>query len=160
MTLSIRRVVTGHNENGRAVVKLDALMDNVVCLRSGNSASVIWVTDDTPVDLDQSEDPAQRSMDIEPPQRGSVFRVLELAPGKAPYMHRTDTLDYAVVLSGECVMFLDDECEVTLRAGDVLIQRGTYHGWANRSSEPCRLAFILVGAKTPAALVGRSTERC
>lgn len=154
MTLRIRRVVTGHDEHGRAGVKLDSLMDNVVRLRSGNSGSVIWATDETPVNLDMEEDPAQRSMDIEPPQQGSVFRVLELAPGKAPYMHRTDTLDYVIVLSGECVMFLDDEREVTLRAGDVLIQRGTNHGWANRCSTPCLLAFVLIGANPPRRRAG------
>jgi quercetin dioxygenase-like cupin family protein len=144
--------VTGHDDNGRARVKLDRVMDNVVELRSGNRASLMWVTDDTPADCDAEEDPAYRGMDIEPPERGTVFRILELMPGKQPYMHRTDTIDYALVLSGECVMLLDDDEEVALEAGDVLIQRGTWHGWANRSDRPCRLAFVLIGATRPRAL--------
>jgi quercetin dioxygenase-like cupin family protein len=127
-------------------------MDNVVELRSGNRASLMWMTDDAPADVNSDEDPAYRSIDIEPPERGTVFRVLELMPGKQPYMHRTDTVDYALVLSGECVMLLDDDEEVVLRAGDVLVQRGTWHGWANRSDQPCRLAFVLVGANAPKEL--------
>ena len=63
-------------------------------------------------------------------------------------MHRTDTIDYAVIMKGECVMELDDS-EVHMKAGDVLIQRGTWHGWANRTTEPCQIAFILIGAHPP-----------
>src|SRR5690606_39802083 len=73
------------------------------------------------------------------------------------FMHRTDTIDYALVLEGECVMLLDDGEEVALSAGDILIQRGTWHGWANRSDKPCTLAFILIGATKPKEL--RSEER-
>ena len=71
---------------------------------------------------------AALDMDIEPPDNGAIFRILELVPGKQAYMHRTDTIDYAVVLTGECDMLLDDS-EVHLRAGDVMVQRGTWHGW-------------------------------
>lgn len=156
MALKIRRVVTGHTPEGRARVKQDDIMDNVVVLRSGNSGCVMWATDDAPADVNTDEDPAYRKMDIEPPALGSVFRVLELAPGKEPYMHRTQTVDYALVLSGECVMLLDDGEEVTLKAGDVLIQRGTNHGWTNRSNEPCRLAFVLIGATAPKELEGQA----
>jgi mannose-6-phosphate isomerase-like protein (cupin superfamily) len=87
-------------------------------------------------------------MDIEPPERGSIFRVLELTPGKEAYMHRTDTVDYAIVMSGECDMLMDDS-EVHMVAGDVMVQRATWHGWANRTDEPCRIIFILVGGKSP-----------
>jgi quercetin dioxygenase-like cupin family protein len=65
-------------------------------------------------------------------------------------MHRTDTIDYCLVLEGECAMELDDGKEVSLKAGDILVQRGTWHGWANRTDKPCRLAFILIGSKEPA----------
>jgi len=156
MTLEIRRVVTGHDEQGKACVERDEIMTNVVQMRSGNQAAVMWVTDDAPAAVDGDEDPAQRALDIEPPERGNVFRMLELAPGKKPYMHRTDTIDYVLVLLGECVMLLDDDREVALRAGDVLIQRGTWHGWENRSDEPCRLAFVLIGAEHPRALRDRT----
>ena len=75
-----------------------------------------------------------------------MFRVIEFAPGVAPRNHRTDSIDYAVVLSGEIDMTLDDQV-VTLRAGDVLVQRGTIHNWINRSTAPCVIAFVLIDAK-------------
>jgi hypothetical protein len=150
MSMSIRRIVTGHDAAGKAIVSFDGPMDNVDALRSGNLNSLIWVTDVTPAEIDGAEDPAKRTLDIEPPVSGSIFRILELKPGKSPYMHRTNTIDYAVVLSGECVMILDDDVELPMRAGDVLVQRATWHGWANRSDQPCRIAFILIGSKAPA----------
>ena len=88
-------------------------------------------------------------MDIEPPHGGSVFRILELMPNKEAYMHRTDTIDYAIIMSGECVMLMDDS-EVEMRAGDVLVQKGTWHGWANRTDTPCRIAFVLISSNPPA----------
>jgi len=150
MTLEIRRIVTGHDADGKAVIDNDAVMTNVHQLRSGNLQTLIWVTDDTPAEVDGDEDPAERTLDIEPPATGSVFRILELRPGKDAYMHRTDTIDYAIVMSGECDMLLDDGKEVHMKAGDVMVQRGTWHGWANRTSEPCQIAFILIGANPPA----------
>ena len=77
---------------------------------------------------------------------GAVFRILELAPGVTPRNHRTDSIDYAVVMSGEVDMELDD-ATVHLKAGDVLVQRGTIHNWVNRGSEPCVIAFVLIAAK-------------
>ena len=148
MTFNIRRIVTGHDENGKAVISSDGDMTNVAPLRSGNFASLLWVTDDAPAEVNGAEDPAQRDMDIEPPERGSIFRVLELTPGKEAYMHRTDTVDYSIVMSGECDMLMDDS-EVHMVAGDVMVQRATWHGWANRTDEPCRIIFILVGGKSP-----------
>jgi quercetin dioxygenase-like cupin family protein len=149
MAINIRRVVTDHDADGKAIVSFDAVMDNVTNLRSGNLNSVLWVTDETPAAIEGGDDPAYMSIDIEPPEQGSIFRVIELAPGKEAYMHRTDTIDYAIVLAGECVMELDDDAEVTLRTGDVLVQRATWHGWANRSDAPCQIAFILIGGKIP-----------
>jgi quercetin dioxygenase-like cupin family protein len=149
MSMTIRRVVTAHDHDGKAIVKSDAVMTNVHALRSGNQNSLIWVTDETPCGVDGEEDPALRSIDIEPPEGGSVFRVLELMPHKEAYMHRTDTIDYAVVLSGECVMLMDDS-EVEMKAGDVLVQKATWHGWANRTGAPCRIAFVLISANPPA----------
>lgn len=149
MSINIRRIVTAHDEEGRAVVGDDKVMTNVKQLRSGNYQTLIWVTDDAPAEVD-GDDPAARDMDIEPPERGSVFRILELVPGKEAYMHRTDTIDYAICMSGECVMELDDGAEVDMKAGDVMVQRGTWHGWANRSDKPCQIAFILIGAKEAA----------
>ena len=149
MAINIRRVVTDHDENGKAVISFDGTMDNVETLRSGNTNSLLWMTEDTPAEIEGGDDPAYTTRDIEPPERGSIFRVVELMPGKEAYMHRTDTIDYAIVLSGECVMELDDDDEVILRTGDVLVQRATWHGWANRSDAPCQIAFVLIGGKTP-----------
>ena len=149
MTMNIRRIVTAHDSEGKAIIQSDEVMDNVHPLRSGNLNSLIWVTDETPCDVDGEEDPAKRAMDIEPPHGGSVFRILELMPNKEAYMHRTDTIDYAIIMSGECVMLMDDS-EVEMRAGDVLVQKGTWHGWANRTDTPCRIAFVLISSNPPA----------
>lgn len=149
MTIRVRRVVTDHDANGKAVVSADSIMDNVRTLRSGNTDSLLWVTDSSPAEIEGSEDPAYRTMDIEPPANGSIFRIVELKPHKEAYMHRTDTIDYAVVMSGECVMVLDDGVEVPMKTGDVLVQRATWHGWANRTDQPCQIAFILIGSKKP-----------
>lgn len=147
--MEIRRVVTGHDQNGKAIITADGPMTNVKVMPSGHSGCVMWVTDDSPAAVSGDEDPAQREMGLTPPPRGSVLRILELAPGKEAFMHRTDTLDYCIVLQGECAMKLDDDAEVTLSAGDVLIQRGTWHGWENRGEGTCRLAFVLIGGEKP-----------
>ena len=146
--MDIRRVVTGHDAEGKAVVAKDEIMGNVKVMPSGHKGCVMWVTDDTPAAVSGDEDPALREMGIAPPPRGNVLRILELAPGKA-FMHRTDTLDYCIVLKGECAMKLDDDDEVLLAAGDILIQRGTWHGWENRGDGPCRLAFVLIDGEAP-----------
>ncbi len=147
--MEIRRVVTGHDENGKAVAVKDEVMTNVKVMPSGHKGCVMWVTDDAPAAVSGDEDPALRDMGIAPPPNGTVLRILELAPGKDAFMHRTDTLDYCIVLKGVCVMKLDDDAEVTLAAGDILIQRGTWHGWENRGDGPCRLAFVLIGGEAP-----------
>ena len=147
--MKIRRVVTGHDAEGRAIVVRDGEMTNVKVMPSGHSGCVMWVTDDTPAAVEGDEDPALRDMGIAPPPRGSVLRILDLVPGKGAFMHRTDTIDYCLVLQGRCVMKLDGNAEVALAAGDVLVQRGTWHGWENRGDTPCRLAFILIGGEAP-----------
>ena len=146
MTLNIRRIVTGHDSNANAVVWKDDVLA-AKKLRSGNRQSLIWVNDDTPADLTGTEDPAAREMDIEPPETGAIFRIIEIQPGKEPYMHVTPTIDYGIVIEGQAVMMLDDS-EVVMETGDVVVQRATNHGWTNRSDKPCRIAFVLIGAKT------------
>ena len=148
MALNVRRIVTGHDENGKAVVTSDERLSNVKQLRSGNFNALVWMNNETPAELDVNQDPAALDMDIEPPDNGAIFRILELVPGKQAYMHRTDTIDYAVVLTGECDMLLDDS-EVHLRAGDVMVQRGTWHGWTNRGTATCQIAFILISSVSP-----------
>ncbi|MBO0735062.1 MAG: cupin domain-containing protein [Alphaproteobacteria bacterium] len=145
MTLQFRRVVTGHDAAGRAVVKIDEIAGNLVSARPGATAGVVWTTEGFPVDNDGQEDQGVRRTGTTL-ENGTVFRILELAPGVSPRNHRTDSIDYAVVMSGEVDMELD-EATVHLKAGDVLVQRGTIHNWVNRGSEPCVIAFVLIAAK-------------
>ena len=145
MTLQLRRVVTGHDADGRALVKIDEVAQNVVSGRPGQLRCVIWTTESFPVDNRGDEDGALRQTGTTLPN-GTVFRIVEFGPGVAPRRHRTDSIDYAVVMSGEIDMELDGAV-VQLRAGDVLVQRGTIHNWVNRGSEPCVIAFVLIDAK-------------
>ncbi len=152
MTLKLRRVVTGHDAAGRAIVKIDESVKNAASTRAGATAAVIWTTESFPVDNSDDADGSQRKVGTTH-KNGTVFRVVEFGPGVAPRNHRTDSIDYAVVLAGEIDMILDDT-EVHLKAGDVLVQRGTIHNWVNRGTEPCAIAFVLVDAK-PAEIGGK-----
>jgi quercetin dioxygenase-like cupin family protein len=145
MALQLRRVVTGHDANSRAVVKIDEISKNLVSARPGSTACVVWTTESFPVDNTGEEDEGLRKTGTTL-SNGTVFRVVEFAPGVAPRVHRTDSIDYAVVVSGEIDMELDDSV-VHLKAGDVLVQRGTVHNWVNRGSAPCVIAFVLIDAK-------------
>jgi quercetin dioxygenase-like cupin family protein len=145
MALQLRRIVTGHDVNGKAVVKIDEVCQNLSVGRPGRSACVVWTTEVFPVDNTGDTDQGLRQVGTTL-NNGTVFRVIEFSPGVAPRNHRTDSIDYAVVMSGEIDMELDDTV-VHLKAGDVLVQRGTIHNWVNRGTEPCVMAFILIDAK-------------
>jgi quercetin dioxygenase-like cupin family protein len=106
---------------------------------------VVWTTESFPVDNTGDADEGLRKTGTTL-NNGTVFRVVEFARGVAPRVHRTDSVDYAVVMSGEIDMELDDTV-VHLKAGDVLVQRGTIHNWVNHGSEPCVIAFVLIVAK-------------
>jgi quercetin dioxygenase-like cupin family protein len=155
MTLQVRRVVTGHDEAGQAVVKIDEQAQNVRSGRPNHEACVIWTSESFPVDNDGDKDKnetAGTTLD-----NGTVFRVIEYGPGVAPRRHRTNSIDYAVVISGEIDMELDGAAVVHLKAGDVLVQRGTIHNWVNNGTEPCVIAFVLIDAK-PVTAGGRTLE--
>ena len=142
-----RRIVTGTDASGKAVVILDGEAPNVRRRPSGLLSTLLWVTDETPAEY-SATDRAAREIGIPPPARGSIFRVVDFPPAGAhadPMMHRTDSVDYGIVLEGEIDMILDDS-EVRLKAGDVLVQQGTVHGWINRGKINCRVAFVLIGA--------------
>lgn len=145
MALQLRRIVTGHDVNGKAVVKIDEVCQNLSTGRPGRSACVVWTTEAFPVDNTGDADQGLRQVGTTL-KNGTVFRVIEFSPGVAPRNHRTDSIDYAVVISGEIDMELDDTV-LHLKAGDVLVQRGTIHNWVNRGTEPCVMAFILIDAK-------------
>jgi len=153
MGLKIRRVVTGHDAAGRAVVVKDEICANLVSRRPKHQSCVIWSTESVPADLSDVSDGAARAIATSLPN-GTVFRIVEYQPGVAPRNHRTESIDYAVVLSGEIDMELDEGCVAHLRAGDVLVQQGTIHNWVNRGSEPCIIAFVLIAAKPVLHAVG------
>src|SRR5215470_8837129 len=145
MALQVRRVVTGHTANGRAVVKIDEISKNTTSARPGATACVIWTTESFPVNNTGDADEGLRKTGTTL-KNGTVFRLVEFAPGVTPRNHRTDSIDYAVILSGEIDMELEDSV-VHLNQGDVLVQRGTIHNWVNRGSKPCVIAFILIDSK-------------
>jgi len=149
MTINVRRVVTGHDDQGRAKVLIDETVKNVASQRPGALYSVIWSSEGFPVNNDGDADPSGKKIGTTISD-GTVFRIVSFGPGVAPRNHRTDSIDYAVVMSGEIDMELDVG-KVHLKAGDVLVQRGTIHNWVNTGSEPCVIAFTLVAAKSVTA---------
>ena len=154
MSLQIRRVVTGHTADGRAKVEIDEIAKNVISNRPGASSCVVWSTKGFPVDNDGFDDPTAGSFKTTV-EGGTVFRIVRYGPGVTPRNHRTDSIDYAVVISGAIEMHLDDNVVVKLKAGDVLVQRGTIHNWVNRGNEACVIAFVLISSK-PVTAAGKS----
>jgi mannose-6-phosphate isomerase-like protein (cupin superfamily) len=180
MLKSFRRVVTGHDQEGRAVIQADAPPERVrVIGPDGPTFYEIWNTRATPAPIDRSGgEPVEDQIMLAPPPNGTRIRVLDIPPETAalrqmdaaaarqhfaeigaagaathdgatsghPFMHRTESIDYGIVLDGEITLIVD-EGETTVHAGDIVIQRGTNHGWANRSGKNCRIAFILIDGK-------------
>ena len=144
--MEVRRIVTGLNDAGQSTVWIDAPASNSVSRRPGHESRLIWVTDDAPAQIDGETDEGARNIGRPPPSSGSIFRVIEIAPGCVAEMHSTDTVDYLVVMSGEMDMELESGA-VHLHAGDVLVQRGTLHNWVNNGTEPCRIAAILIDGR-------------
>lgn len=145
MSLKIRRVVTGHDNQGRSKVLIDETVGNVISSRPGAQSSVIWSSTGFPVNNDGDHDPSHQEI-ATTIDNGTVFRIVYYGPGVAPRNHRTDSIDYAVVISGEIDMELDVG-SVHLKAGDVVVQRGTIHNWVNKGKEPCIIAFSLIASK-------------
>src|SRR3989304_6031457 len=149
MSFRTRRIGPGHDASGKAVVSTDGQVESSPGKIDKNiSAADIWWTGSSPADIgvhDAREEPSPGM----PTPAGTILKVLELSPGTQPVMHETETLDYVIVMEGEVDMLLDDGAEVHMKAGEVIIQRGTLHGWANRGDKPCRIAFVLVDARRP-----------
>ena len=173
-----RRVVTGHDENGVAIIESDQMATHILERpnRPGVRLTNFWLSNTTPAEYDGATETCEGPFILHPPKHGSVFRCVEFLPedpevmatldGKSafaemgagdnvvqdarhPWMHRTDSLDYGIVISGEITMMMDDESEdVLLKAGDMVVQRGTNHAWANRGTEPCVIAFVLIDGVT------------
>jgi mannose-6-phosphate isomerase-like protein (cupin superfamily) len=170
----VRRVVTALDASGKAVVLIDE-RTRLTAPRPPNYAANIWVTDKSPPDFSSKDDRGKTKIGLVPPKSGTVFRIVDFAPDsqgehptdmnymmkivgaeapkrglppRHPMMHRTRSLDYALIMSGEIDMLLD-EGEVHLKAGDVIVQQATNHAWVNRSGKPCRVAFILMDSQEP-----------
>lgn len=180
MSKPFRRVVTGHDIAGRAIIQSDGPPERVKALPdNGPTFYEVWNTRQTPALIDRSAgEPFESGIILAPPRNGTRIRVLDFPPetigepaldaararahfaeigaaeastnsdgtARHPHMHRTETIDYGIVLEGE-ITLLVDEGETTVRAGDIVVQRGTNHGWANRSGRNCRVAFILIDGK-------------
>ncbi|MFP6868235.1 MAG: cupin domain-containing protein [Nitrospinota bacterium] len=156
MVFSLRRVVTGHDENGKAIVKIDEVMTKPRSNRPGNEGHGVWGTDIYPANLNTDAD----GKAIEPGPPGSTaskFRVTQYSPGVTSRMHRTHSLDYVVIMKGEIDMAFDDGVIVHLKEGDVCVQHGTIHNWVNNGTEPCVVAFILLAAD-PIVINGKDLE--
>lgn len=177
----LRRIVTGHNDKGQAVILEDGSPPRVQRIggETGPIFYEVWNTRESPARIDRaSGEPAEASIVLVPPKNCTRIRVLDIPPederieavtpeqaqahfaevgaaeaashssksSRHPYMHRTETIDYGIVLDGEITLILD-QGETVARAGDIVIQRGTNHGWANRSGRNCRIAFILIDGR-------------
>jgi quercetin dioxygenase-like cupin family protein len=160
--LRVRRIVTGHNDAGQAVVAEDEEIAGTGLTEDVDRTSAtffhVWATHEMPVDLGPESAARQRdgsATTIIGSGSGSVLRIGVLAPGTRSPMHRTESLDYGICLEGECDMELDGGETVTVRAGDVVVQRGTNHLWHNRGTVPCRFAWILLDAH-PVEVAGRT----
>lgn len=156
-----RRIVTGHDTAGKAVVWLDGPAANHKFPDADVTSTLLWVTDATPADYTNDVDAGTRVLGTAPPAGGTRFAVIEFLPGNRMHgLHRTDTVDYVICIAGEIDMELDDS-RVTMRAGDVMVQRGTNHAWVNRGAVPARLAFVLVDGqpKRTGSVAGERSAR-
>ena len=184
MEFRVRRVVTGHDKNGKAIVVSDTQAPvHGNPLRPGQRSHEVWKTNAAPIPIGRDEtDPVTGKRQLHPAPRGTMFRISEVPPesdairnmtpeqareafragnaedastwgrgGRHPLMHRTETVDYAVVLEGEITLLLD-EGDVNLKAGDVVIQRGTNHAWSNRSGKVTKMLYVLIDGEFDPAL--------
>ncbi|MPT49022.1 MAG: cupin domain-containing protein [Sphingobium sp.] len=141
----VQRVVTGHDENGRAIFKSEDVTATEM-IPSGDAAFLlVWTTATVPADNNDETDGRLRDAGLTL-NRGSVIRIVDMLPGKESPMHRTNSIDYGIILSGEIELELEDGRKKTVREGGIIIQRGTNHLWRNTTSNPCRIAFILIEA--------------
>lgn len=142
----VRRIVTGHDAAGRAVVRSDDLLP-VEPIPSGDAAfSLVWTTASVPADNNDETDGRLRDAGLTLHQ-GSVIRIVDMVPGGTSPFHRSSSIDYGIILSGAVELELDDGAVTTAQAGDIIVQRGTIHLWRNPSpTETCRIVFVLIEA--------------
>lgn len=142
----VRRIVTGHDASGRAILRSDDRFPTEA-IPSGDAAfALLWTTANVPVDNNDESDGRARDAGLTLTQ-GSVIRIVDMLPGGTSPMHRSNSIDYGIVLSGQVELEVDDGAKTLLDPCDVVVQRGTVHLWRNPSeTETCRIAFILIEA--------------
>jgi quercetin dioxygenase-like cupin family protein len=151
-----RRIVTGHDDDGRSVVLSDAPTPTTAELENGAAFHEIWATGETPAPIAAAESElTNRPLQVPPDPEGTIVHVIDMPPGAVAPMHRTKSIDYGVVLDGEVDLELDDGSVVTLAKGDIVVQRGTAHAWHNRSSETVRMFFVNVDGEFNADMRSR-----
>lgn len=141
----VQRVVTGHDAAGRAIFRSEDWSPTQM-IPSGDAAFLlVWATETVPADNNDEVDGRCREAGLTI-DRSSVIRVVDMMPGKASPMHRTNSIDYGVVIEGEIELELDDGSRKTIREGGIVVQRGTNHLWRNNTDRPCRIDFVLIEA--------------
>ena len=157
MSDKVRRVVTGHDSNGIAIFTDDKWFETQIIPTGDAAMATIWTTLNVPADLNDETDGAKRDAGTTL-KGGSVIRIVDMLPNAASPMHRSSSIDYGIVISGQIELELDNHLVKTLGAGSIIVQRGTIHKWRNPSStEICRIVFVLTEAK-PYILQGKPLE--
>lgn len=141
----VQRVITGHDAQGRAVFKSEDVTPTRMIPSGDASFLLMWTTPTVPADNNDETDGRHREAGLTL-NGGSVIRIVDMLPGKQSPMHRTNSIDYGIVLKGEIELELDDGVKKTVREGGVIVQRGTNHLWRNTTDEVTRIAFILIEA--------------
>lgn len=141
----VQRIVTGHDAQGRAVFKSEDETPTRMIPSGDASFLLVWTTPTVPADNNDETDGRQREAGLTL-KGGSVIRVVDMLPGKESPMHRTNSIDYGIVLEGEIELELDDGAKRTVRQGGIVVQRGTNHLWRNTTDKVCRIAFVLIEA--------------
>ena len=142
----VRRIVTGHNREGLAVIKHDKVFEPEPVAHPGAAFAKLWVTNTSPADNTDENDGAARASGLTA-AGGTVLRIVDMAPGHRSPMHKTNSVDYGIVLEGKIAMELDGGEQTELKPGDVVVQRGTNHAWINVGTSWARMAFVLIDAK-------------
>lgn len=147
MNVPIRRIVTGHTPEGTAVFTSDEEFETVIIPTGDAAMSTLWTTATVPADCNDETDGAKRDAGTTL-KGGSVIRIVDMLPGASSPLHRTDSIDYGIIISGEIELELENKVSKRIGAGEIIIQRGTLHKWKNPSeTEVCRIVFVLIEAK-------------
>ena len=141
----VQRIVTGHDANGRAVFKSEDISPTRMIPTGDAAFLLLWTTETVPADNNDEADGRLRPQGLTI-NNGSVIRIVDMLPGEQSPMHRTNSIDYGIILSGEIELELDDGAKRTVREGGIIIQRGTNHLWRNTTDKPCRIVFVLIEA--------------